>query len=143
MNIALPVGSAARACLAALGIFGLPLLACNDLPTFFEPLPAVRLAITGGNCRSGTSLRVIQGRSCEVEATAWDDNSREVLVAFQWSTANPAVATVSPKPGFDTIVAQVTGVSVDTTSLTVSVGGQPELMVVDTLSVVPSNNPNF
>lgn len=137
--MALPAGSAKRACLAALGLFGLPLLACNDLPTFFEPLPAVRLAITGGDCRSGRSLRVIQGRSCEVEATAWDDNSREVLVAFQWSTANPTVATVSPKPGFDTIVARVTGVTVDTTSLTVSVGGQPELMVVDTLIVIASN----
>ena len=137
--MALPAGPATRACLAALGVLGLPLLACNDLPTYFEPLPAVRLAITGGDCRSGTSLRVIQGRSCEVEATAWDDNSREVQVAFQWSTANSAVATVSPKPGFDTIVARVTGVTVDTTSLIVSVGGQPELMVVDTLIVIRSN----
>lgn len=139
--MALPAASATRACVATLGLFGLPLLACNDLPTYFEPLPAARLAITGGDCRSGRSLRVTQGRSCEVEATAWDDNSREVLVAFQWSTANPAVATVSPKPGFDTIVARVTGVTVDTTSLMVSVGGQPELMVVDTLIVIRSNAP--
>lgn len=133
----------ARPWLAALGLSGLATLSCQDLPTNFEPLPAVRLDITGGDCRSGLSLRVIHSRDCEVEATAWDANNQEVFVGFIWSTVNPAVATVIPKSGFDTMVAEITGVSVDTTSLIIEVGGQPDLVVIRKVFVIPSNNPDL
>jgi hypothetical protein len=82
-------------------------------------------------------------RKCEVEATAWNANNQEAVVSFSWSTRNPAIATVSPKPGFDTMIAQVSGMSEGTTTLRVQVNGQPELVMERTLTVIKSNNPDL
>lgn len=126
--------------LPLLGLFG---PACNDLPAVFEPLPATVLQIIGGSCMSGSSLRVIEGRKCQIEAEARDANNQVVVAGFTWTTGNQTIATVSPKPGFDSMVAEVSGVMAGVTTLLVEVSGQPELAVERGLSVLDSNNPNL
>lgn len=126
----------------------LPLLcllgtSCNDLPTAFEPLPPTRLAIIGGNCIQSTSLRVIEGRKCEIEAEARDANNQVVVVGFTWTTGDPTIATVSLKPGFDSVVAVVSGVTVGKTTVRVEVSGRPELSSERDLFVLNSNNPDL
>lgn len=115
----------------------LPLLlpACNDLPTVFDSLPAVRVEITAGNC-GATSLRVIVGTDCELEAMAFDDNGREVRAGFGWSTEDPSIATVAPKPGFDTTVAEITGVAVGRTTIQVRLAADPDVFTTRELSVI-------
>ncbi len=101
--------------------------ACNDLPTVLEPLRAERLAIIGGNCIVGLTLRVAIGGTCEIEAEARDANSQVVVENFSWSTRHPAIASVSPKPGFDTMIADVSGLRVGLTTLRVEISGRPEV----------------
>lgn len=116
--------------------------ACSDLPTLFDPLPAVRVEITAGDC-GAASPRVIVGRDCELTAMAFDDNGQEVRVGFAWSTGDPTIATIAPKPGFDTTVAQITGVQVGTTTIRAEVAAHAEVFITRDLSVIPSNNPDL
>lgn len=125
----------------ALTLVGLLGPACNDLPSVFEPLPPEHLAIIGGDCVQGASLRVIEGRDCAVEAEARDANNQVVVAGFSWSTGDQAIATVSPKPGFDTMIADVSGVSAGITTLRVEISGRPELAAEAALTVLDSNNP--
>ena len=78
---------------------------------------------------------------CEATATAFDENGREIVKAFQWSVGNPERARIENKPGFDSTVVIVTGLSAGNTTLRVEVRTQPEVFDVDPLSVVPDNNP--
>ena len=120
------------------GLLVLLLPACSDLPTEFDPLDAVRVEITAGDCGT-TAPRVIVDRDCELKAQAFDDNSREVRAGFSWSTGNPSIATVAPKPGFDTTVARITGVEIGTTTIRVELAAEPDVFAVRDLSVIPSN----
>lgn len=120
-----------------LALLILALGGCNNLPTAVPRLPAVRIIVTRP-CRT-----VAVGRECETEAMALDANGDEVVSAFAWTTGDPSIATVSPKPGFDTTIGEVRGVAVGNTTLEVHVGGQPDLSVVSELSVIPSNNPGL
>lgn len=115
--------SIARA--TALGLLLGP--ACNDLPMAIERLRAERLAIIGGNCIVGSTLRVATGGTCELEAEARDANSQVVIENFSWSTGDPGIASVSPKPGFDTMIADVSGLRVGLTTLRVEIAGRPEV----------------
>lgn len=119
-------------------LLALSLPACNDLPTAFDPLPAVRVEITAGDC-GAASPRVIMGRDCELIATGFDDNGQEVRAGFTWSTGNPSIATVAPKPGFDTTVAQITGVEVGETTIRVELGADPDVFAVRDLTVILPN----
>lgn len=121
------------------GLLVLLLPACNDLPTVFEPPDAVRVEITAGDCGS-VAPRVIKTRDCELEAQAFDDNSREVRAGFSWSTGDPSIATVALKPGFDTTIAQITGVEVGTTTIRVELAGTPDVFAVRDLTVIPPND---
>jgi hypothetical protein len=112
--------------------------ACNDLPTAFDPLPAVRVEITAGDCGTA-SPRVAVGQDCELTAAGFDDNGREVRAGFTWSTGNPSIATVSPKPGFDTTVARITGVQVGETTIRVELGAEPDVFAVRDLIVILPN----
>ncbi len=132
-----------RARATALSLLGLLGPGCSDLPSAFEPLPPAHLAIIGGSCMAGSSLRVIEGRECQVEAEARDANNQVVVAGFSWSTGNQAIATVSPKPGFDTMIAEVSGVSQGSTTLRVEIAGRPELALEANLAVLDSNNPNL
>jgi hypothetical protein len=125
-----------------LGLLVLPLPACTDLPTVFDALPAVRVEITASNCGTVSTL-VIVGRDCELTATAFDDNSQEVRTGFAWTSGDPSIATVAPKPGFDTTVAEITGVEVGITTIRVEVGADPDVFAVRDLTVIPSNNPDL
>ncbi|MGH7550687.1 MAG: hypothetical protein ACREK3_08040 [Gemmatimonadota bacterium] len=122
--------------LSLLGLLG---PACNDLPPAIERLRAEHVAIIGGNCFVGPSLRVIEGGDCEVVAEARDANGQVVVEHFSWSTGNLAIATVSPKPGFDTMIADVSGGSVGVTTLRVEIAGRPEVTPQEIgLTVFPS-----
>lgn len=123
------------------GLLVLFLPSCRDLPTLFDPLPAVRVEITGGDC-GAAAPRAIVGRDCELMAMAFDDNGQEVRAGFAWTTGNTSIATVAPKPGFDTTVAEITGVAVGTTTIRVEVGADPDVFRVRNLTVLPPNNPN-
>lgn len=127
----------------AFPLLGLLGPACNDLPSAFEPFPPTSIQFTLGSCMTGSSLRVIEGRRCQIEAEARDANNRVVVAGFSWSTGDPAIATVSPKPGFDTMIAEVSGVTVGITTLRVEISGQPELAAERSLTVLDSNNPNL
>ena len=124
------------------GLLVLLLPACTDLPTVFDPLDAVRVEITAGDC-GATAPRVIKARDCELEAQAFDDNSREVRAGFAWSTGDPSIATVAPKPGFDTTIAQITGVEIGETTIRVELASDPDVFAVRDLTVIPSNNPDL
>lgn len=124
-----------------LGLLVLVLPACTDLPTVFDPLPVIRVEITGGDCGSA-SPRVIEGRDCELFAAGFDANGDEVRTAYDWSTGNTAIATVAPKPGFDSTVAVITGLQVGATTIRVEVAGDSDVFDVAGLNVIPSNNPN-
>jgi hypothetical protein len=121
------------------GLLVLLLPACSDLPMVFDPLDAVRVEITAGSC-GASAPRVIMDRECELEAKAFDDNSREVRAGFAWSTGNPSIATVSPKPGFDTTVAEITGVEVGETTIRVELAGSSDVFAVRDLTVIPPND---
>ncbi|MGH8545422.1 MAG: hypothetical protein ACREX3_17710, partial [Gammaproteobacteria bacterium] len=108
----------------------------------FEALPPEHLAIIRGSCMAGSSLRVVEGRKCEIEAEARDANDQVVVAGFSWSTGDQTVATVSPKPGFDTMIAEVSGVNEGETTLLVEVSGRPELALEAELTVLDSNDPN-
>lgn len=124
------------------GLLVVLLPACRDLPAVFDPPDAVRVEITAGDC-GAASPRVIVGRDCELTATAFDDNGREVRTGFAWSTGDPSIATVAPKPGFDTTVAEITGVDVGSTTIRVELGADPGVFATRGLSVLPSNNPGL
>ncbi|HKY61035.1 MAG TPA: hypothetical protein VJP59_08495 [Gemmatimonadota bacterium] len=117
------------------GLLGLVPPACNDLPTVFDPLPAVRVEITAGNC-GAASPRVIVGSDCELEAMAFDDNGQAVRAGFGWSTGDPSIATVAPKPGFDTTVAEITGVAAGRTTIRVRLSADPDVFTTRELSVI-------
>ena len=125
-----------------LGLLVLLLPACKDLPTVFDPLPPVRVEFTGGNCGAANPV-VIVGRDCELTATAVDDQGREVRTGFAWTTGDPSIATVAPKPGFDTTVAEITGVQIGLTTIRVEVGAHPDVFVVHDLTVIRSSNPDL
>lgn len=112
------------------------LSACTDLPTVFGPLPAVRVEITAGNC-GAASPRVFEGENCELAATAFDDNGQEVRTGFAWSTGDPSIATVASKPGFDTTIAEVTGVDAGVTTIRVEVGADSDVFTTRDLTVLP------
>lgn len=122
-----------------LGLLGLAVAACNDLPSAVGGLQANRVAIVGGDCMAGTRLSVPVGRECEAEAMAFDANGSEVVSAFVWTTGDPAIATVGLKPGFDTTIAEVRGRAEGMTTLRVEVAGLPGVSDVDQLEVVPPN----
>lgn len=121
-----------------LGLLVMLLPACSDLPSVFEPLPAVRVEITAGNC-GAASPRVAVGRDCELMAKAFDDNGQEVRTGFVWSTGDPSIATVAPKPGFDTTVARITGVEVGETTIRVELGTESDVFAVRDLIVILPN----
>ena len=125
-----------------LGLLVLLLPACRDLPTVFDPLPPVRVEFTGGNCGAANPV-VIVGRDCELTATAVDDQGQEVRTGFAWTTGDPSIATVAPKPGFDTTVAEITGVQIGLTTIRVEVGTHPDVFVVHDLTVIRSSNPDL
>lgn len=130
-----------RSALRTTGLLAFLLPACSDLPTLFEPLSATRVEITGGDC-GAANPRVIVGRDCELLAQAFDQNSREVRAGFAWTVEDPGIATVAPKPGFDTTVAEISGVEVGSTTIRVEIGADPDVFTVRELTVIPSNNPN-
>jgi len=125
-----------------LGLLVLLLPACKDLPSVFDPLPPVRVEFTGGNCGAANPV-VIVGRDCELTATAVDDQGQEVRTGFAWTTGDPSIATVAPKPGFDTTVAEITGVQIGLTTIRVEVGAHPDVFVVHDLTVIRSSNPDL
>jgi hypothetical protein len=98
--------------------------------------------LTGGNCGTANPV-VIVGRDCELTATAVDDQGQEVRTGFAWTTGDPSIATVAPKPGFDTIIAEVTGVQIGKTTIRVEVGADPDVFVVRELTVIRSSNPDL
>ncbi|MGH7543664.1 MAG: hypothetical protein ACREK7_06960 [Gemmatimonadota bacterium] len=121
-----------------LGLLVMLLPACSDLPTAFDPLPAVRVEITAGGC-GAASPRVAVGQDCELTAAAFDDNGQEVRTGFAWSTGDPSIARVAPKLGFDTTVARITGVEVGETTIRVELGADPDVFAVRGLMVIPPN----
>lgn len=131
-----------RAYAIALSLLGVLGPACSDLPSVFEALPPEHLAIIRGSCMAGSSLRVVEGRKCEIEAEARDANDQVVVAGFSWSTGDQRIATVSPKPGFDTMIAEVSGVNEGETTLLVEVSGRPELALEAELTVLDSNSPD-
>lgn len=50
---------------------------------------------------------------------------------------------VAPKPGFDTTVAEITGVQIGLTTIRVEVGAHPDVFVVHDLTVIRSSNPDL
>ena len=91
---------------------GMLLLACRgDIePTAFRWSPPVALSI------SPKELKLIVGDEQRLLARALDAAGKETSAPFEWSSGNPAIATVGKLTGI------VTAISAGTTTLTVTTG---------------------
>ena len=86
------------------------LLACSGDPEPTMPGPPARVSITP------TALNLIVGAQGSLAARSTDANGRATSAFFEWSSANPSVATVGRNDG------TVTAIAVGTTTVTASLG---------------------
>ncbi len=103
-------------------------LACSEdrEPTITEPTPVPSSPAVGLSI-SSSGLSLIVGGVERLTARAYDAKDRTINASFEWSSADPAIATVGKSDG------TVTAISVGSTTVTAAAG---DLRATATVSVV-------